>query len=394
MARNGSGVYSLPVSYLATTGEDITATQHNVPLEDILAVLNTARPVSVGGTGQTTIPLMRTAFSLYSQTEIDAKIFDVAWSGNQIINGNFDVWQEGTSFTATGFTADLWYMRLGSGTAITATRETFTLGQTDIPGNPEHHIKLVRSTAGSSATRLTQAIEGVEKFSGVECTVVFWAYANAATDVKTSLIQGFGTTGSPSADVQSAQTTHSLTTTKTKFTHKLTPASVSGKTLGTDGNDYLALDFEWSETSNATGTIYISRVSIIEGDAESTPDPFPSENEADRLLACQRHFEKSYDTGVAPGTVSDPGRTSGVASSTNISDCVNFKVLKRGAPAITLPSPVTGNAPRIRDYTTGNDLTTSTAASIGYSGFRYFASITSGSIYGVHWTADSRIIPT
>lgn len=35
MARNGSGVYSLPGGYLAVTGETITATQHNTPLEDI-----------------------------------------------------------------------------------------------------------------------------------------------------------------------------------------------------------------------------------------------------------------------------------------------------------------------------------------------------------------------
>lgn len=54
MARNGSGVFSLSEGYLATTGETITASQHNTPLEDLEADANTARPVVAGGTGSTT----------------------------------------------------------------------------------------------------------------------------------------------------------------------------------------------------------------------------------------------------------------------------------------------------------------------------------------------------
>ena len=39
MSYNGSGVYTLP-TYLAVTGQTITATQHNTPLEDIQTALN------------------------------------------------------------------------------------------------------------------------------------------------------------------------------------------------------------------------------------------------------------------------------------------------------------------------------------------------------------------
>lgn len=54
MSRNGAGVYSLPGSYLAVSGETILATQHNTPLEDLEADANNARPIVAGGSGSTT----------------------------------------------------------------------------------------------------------------------------------------------------------------------------------------------------------------------------------------------------------------------------------------------------------------------------------------------------
>lgn len=52
MPRNLSGVYSLPSGSLVTDGvDDILATQHNTPLEDIESDMNAARPVVAGGTG-------------------------------------------------------------------------------------------------------------------------------------------------------------------------------------------------------------------------------------------------------------------------------------------------------------------------------------------------------
>lgn len=60
MSRNVSGVYSLPVGYEATTGGTATATQHNAPLEDLQADMNTARPIVAGGTGATNATDART----------------------------------------------------------------------------------------------------------------------------------------------------------------------------------------------------------------------------------------------------------------------------------------------------------------------------------------------
>lgn len=48
MPRSGA-TYTLPAGYLATTGETITATQHNAPLEDIATALTGSLPLSGSG---------------------------------------------------------------------------------------------------------------------------------------------------------------------------------------------------------------------------------------------------------------------------------------------------------------------------------------------------------
>lgn len=53
MSRNGSGVYSLPGGSTVTNGDTSDASDLNVPLADIEADLNVARPVVAGGTGAT-----------------------------------------------------------------------------------------------------------------------------------------------------------------------------------------------------------------------------------------------------------------------------------------------------------------------------------------------------
>lgn len=70
MARNGSGVYSLPSGYEATTGQTATAIQHNTPLEDIADDLNAARPVVAGGTGATTASGARTNLGVPATADV------------------------------------------------------------------------------------------------------------------------------------------------------------------------------------------------------------------------------------------------------------------------------------------------------------------------------------
>ena len=54
MARDGSGVYSLPANTLAVSGDPISSTKFNSLVQDVEADLNVDRPITAGGTGSST----------------------------------------------------------------------------------------------------------------------------------------------------------------------------------------------------------------------------------------------------------------------------------------------------------------------------------------------------
>lgn len=109
MARNGSGVYSLPSGSIVADGQTVEAAQHNTPLNDIATDLNTARPISSGGTGSTTAGAARTALGLGS-------IATQAASAVAITGGTADGVVIGDTTPAAGNFTDL----VGGATTLTS----------------------------------------------------------------------------------------------------------------------------------------------------------------------------------------------------------------------------------------------------------------------------------
>jgi hypothetical protein len=255
---------------------------------------------------------------------------------NAIINGNFDIWQRGTSFTGNEYGADRWVSGR-TGTTHTATQQPFTLGQTDVPNNPTYYIRtVVSSVAGASNNAyLTQLIEGVRTFSGQQVTVSFWAKVDTTKNISVELIQSFGTGGSPSAAVSAIGATKvSIGTGWQKVTVTANVPSISGKTLGTGNNDYLALliwfdagsDFNARTDSlgQQSGTFEIAQVQVERGPVAT---PFEQRPIGTELALCQRYYEL-----LPPVSVQFPWASATQVVATNVA----FKVTKRATPVVAL----------------------------------------------------------
>jgi hypothetical protein len=256
---------------------------------------------------------------------------------NAIINGNFDIWQRGTSSSSSGFfSADRW----GSvivGTTHSVSRQAFTLGQTDVPGEPTfYHRTVVSSVAGAgNFAILIQRIEDVRTFAGQQVTVSFWAKADATKNIAVDLQQLFGTGGSPSAEVTAIGVTKvSIGTSWQKVTITATVPSISGKTLGTNNDSALSI-FIWfdagSDSNSRTdtlgqqsGTFDIAQVQVEPGPVAT---PFERRPIGTELALCQRYYEQASVTEFYQGYVS-PTATVGIGT--------RFVVTKRATPTVTL----------------------------------------------------------
>ena len=251
---------------------------------------------------------------------------------NAIINGNFDIWQRGTSATSNGYGSnDRWFDQ-DSGSTKVNTRESFAVGQTDVPNNPSYFSRTtVTSVVGANnVVNKQQKIENVRSFSGETATLTFWAKADSNKDIATEFAQVMGTGGSPSSNVLSiGVTTHNLTTSWQKFTVTTVIPSISGKTLGSNNDDYLSIIFYFDAGSNfdartnslgqQSGTFDIAQVQIEKG---TFATDFDKRSIGEELLLCQRYYEISTGSGG-----------NGTAPNDYATSTVNWKVTKRAIPA-------------------------------------------------------------
>lgn len=307
-----------------------------------------------------------------------------------IINKQFSLWQRGTSFTADGYTADRWLMSVGGGGAPAATisRQDFTLGQTDVPNEPEHYLRFNQtSVATTNEPTIVQKVENVRTFADKTVVVSFYAKADDARDIDISLVQNFGTGGSPSGEVESTPDSKSLTTSWQKFTYSVTLASLSGKTIGTDGNDYLELKFELP--LNVTFTIDFSQIQLEIG---SVATDFEYRSIGEELILCQRYYEKSYNLDNAPGTVTDIGRIHWYQLGNTPRCYMIFRVVKRNTPTVVIYATTTGNSGHVTDNFSGFLDKNANADDIGENGFTLLISeALAGPGFFSHYIADAEL---
>ena len=210
---------------------------------------------------------------------------------NKIINGDFGIWQRGTSFTPTNgvssYTADRWRIQANftSGT-VTASRQAFTAGTAPVSGYEGTYFLQVANSAGSTDTQFEQRIEDVRTFAGQTVTLSFWAKATSAVTMANTIGQNFGTGGS--STVFTTGTTQAITTSWARYSTTITLPSISGKTIGTDSS-LQVYPMYYSSGTIASNTISIWGVQL---EAGSTATPFQTATgtKQGELAACQRYY--------------------------------------------------------------------------------------------------------
>ena len=225
---------------------------------------------------------------------------------NLVINGQFDIWQRGTdsgSNTTDGVLACDRWMLASSGATKQVTRQSFALGQTDVPSNPKYFLRYAVTTGNNNAA-LRQRIEGVDRVQGA-VTLTFYAKGTNPGGGTFNITnrQDFGTGGSASSPVDTGVGDFTVTANWAKKTFTFTPPSISGKTLGTDNNSYYELEVfrqPAGDTSTAAYTIDIANVQLEVG---SVSTDIEDRSHAEELALCERYYQRGrYSSYVLVGT--------------------------------------------------------------------------------------------
>jgi hypothetical protein len=262
---------------------------------------------------------------------------------NRIINGAFDFWQRGTSFTGAGYGADRWSNNLIGGT-VTQSRQSFNVGDTLGQNNPTFFLRQTVSgqTLASEYAVTEQRIESVRSYAGQTITILGWARRSSGSgNMAVEVAQVFGTGGSPSSTVFLAPQTVSLTTSFEPFAVTVAVPSITGKTLGTNGNDFLHLDFwisagsDYNARTNSLGlqTIGVDLwgIHIKEGThTVEAVDGYRAPELGPELARCQRYFVR-LPVATAGNAAFADGRGDGFASVT-----WQFNPPMRVAPSVAL----------------------------------------------------------
>jgi hypothetical protein len=295
---------------------------------------------------------------------------------NRIINGAFDIWQRGITFTGGQYGAD----RFNSGAGSNA----FTVTQVAGIGGSRYAAKITQ-TGSNSFTQFGTQIEfnNCYDLQNKTVTISFVAQANNANTGSTAFIARTrtiaGVDGACLFVGTNADTSITLTTTATTYTVTRTLPATFG-----------SLSLEFCTNAGVTGDGYtISNIKLELG-AVATPFTRAGGTIDGELAACARYYYSSYTAPQAPSNVA-------LATSTTVAwTNTQFPSIMRAAPTIVL-FDYSSNTASINPIGTTTQYATATASSaqISKQGFirieQTNAQMTSGSQYWFYYTASAEL---
>jgi len=222
----------------------------------------------------------RTNLDVYSKAEVQEV---TQANANILINGDFQVWQRGTSFTAPAsnyYGADRWF----SPSLRTISRET------DVPANTSFVYSLLCTNGTTDQANFQQPIElpatgeAGKFYVGNTFTLSGWVKATAGENVNNSFYfsDAPNASGSPVL-VASEQVVHVGDGSWHRFERTFTINVVPNAT-----NTLLDLVISSDQPTSSVG-IYVTGLKLEEGGVAT---PFEVEPYGDVLLKCQRYFCK------------------------------------------------------------------------------------------------------
>lgn len=250
----------------------------------------------------------------------------LAGTRNVIINGGFDIWQRGTSFSGVDFSTGIYFAdRFRGGGAASQARYTVSQS-TDTPSsifNYSLKIDVTTAEAAVAAGELNSILQPVEGFNarhliGQTFTLSFWvkspktgihcvAFLNGGSN--RSYVEEYTITAANTWEYKSITVAGGLITAGTWDWTTGLGLSVQWTLLA--GTDFHTTKGAWQTgnfratanqqnlADNTANDFFLAGVQLEPG---TVATPFERRSIGQELALCQRYFCKTYSINVVPGT--------------------------------------------------------------------------------------------
>jgi len=341
---------------------------------------------------------------------------------NRIINGDFDIWQRGTSFAPAvngAFQTDRWEYQNGSDAVNSI------LQSTDVPtfaesGHTSKYSLKVDCTTADSAVAATDYVILIYRMEGLDVspligktiTVSFWVKSTKTGGFTVCFYNNFTSEGYPIEYTISASDTWEkktvsvlLPTTESWTTSNAVSLTVYFTIMG--GSNFQMTPDTWNAgyalatsnqvngMDNTANNFLLSQVKLEEGQIAT---PFISRPFAEELALCQRYYQKSYAPGIFAGASTSTGAMIAQPMGTltrAVMTSALFPVQMRTTPTVVVYDQL-GALDKVNDY--NNSATTYTFSAFAGSTANMLGqyvvttgNMTSGVEVIFHYTADAEL---
>lgn len=328
---------------------------------------------------------------------------------NRLINGEFRIWQRGTSLSAQaddtyGAMGDRWYILTQTST-IAGARQAAPFDGALNSG------QLTQSQASAQRIGVAQIIENknCQDLRGQAVTFYGRFKTSSGGNIRVAILEWTGTADAVTSDVVNNWTSATYTasnffiaTTVTAVKQYASPAAATWTdffitgTLGSSVNNIVV--FVWTEGTEAQNvTLALANCGFIRGAA--APAAHTTRFFSTEVFHCQRYYQKSFalDTTPAQGSTSTGSivvtQVVG-AGAGNTALLYQFSPRMRAVPTVTTYNPVSANA-QPRNFSVNADWSSIGTIGLGDGGFGISAITAAGSAAGqistVHFTAEAEL---